>query len=63
MKSRKMVPMNLLVGQQWRRGCGEQTYGHGGGGRVRRRGWDDGESSMETDTLTCKMESQWGFGV
>ena len=29
MESRKMVPMNLFVGQPWRNRHREQTYGHG----------------------------------
>ena len=30
MESRKMVLMNLLLGQQWKRRHKEQTYGHSG---------------------------------
>ena len=37
MESRKMVLMNLLLGQQWKCKHKEQTYGHSG----ERRGWDD----------------------
>jgi len=33
MESRKMVPMNLFAGQQWRNRHREQTYGQGAGGR------------------------------
>ena len=37
MESRKMVVMNLFVGQQWRYRCKEQIYGQGrGGGRKER---------------------------
>jgi len=32
MESRKMVPMNLFAGQQWRNRHREQTYGQGAGG-------------------------------
>ena len=46
-KFRKMVLMNVLAGQQWRRGHREQTCGHSGG----RRGGTNGESSTETYTL------------
>ena len=45
-----MVLMNLFAGQQWRGGCGEQTYVHGGGGQDKEAG-ANGESSMETYTL------------
>ena len=31
MESRKMVPKNSFVGQQWRNRHKEQTYGHGEG--------------------------------
>ena len=37
MESRKMVLMNQLLGQQWKRRQKEQTYGHSEG----RRGWDE----------------------
>ena len=36
MESRKMVLMNLLAGQEWRRSCWERTCGHSAGGR----GWN-----------------------
>ena len=32
MESRKMVPINLFTGQQWRNRHREQTYGHKGRG-------------------------------
>ena len=32
MESRKMVLMNQLLGQQWKRRQKEQTYGHSGEG-------------------------------
>ena len=32
MESRKMVLMNIFVGQRWRHRHGEQTCGHGGKG-------------------------------
>ena len=35
MESRKMVLMNLFVGQQWIRRHREQTYGHGVGRKER----------------------------
>ena len=37
MKSRKMVLMNLLAGQQWRCRCKQKTCGHNG----ERRGWEE----------------------
>ena len=38
-ESRKMEPMNLFAGQQWRRRHREQTYGHRWVGG--RRKWDE----------------------
>ena len=49
MESRKMVLMNLFIGQQWRCRHKEQTYGHKGGGEG--EVGMNGESSMETYTL------------
>ena len=45
METRKMVPMNLFAGQQWRERQREQTYGHV---RVGGEGEMYGESNMET---------------
>ena len=39
MKSRKIVLMNVVAGQQWRRSHREQSCGCEEG--VRRGGWDD----------------------
>ena len=47
MEPRKMVLMNLFVGQQWRRRHREWTCGHSG----RRTGWDEWRGSMETYPL------------
>ena len=49
MKSRKMVPMNLFAGQQWRHKYREKTEGPGRGEEG--ESGTDGESRMETDTL------------
>ena len=60
MESRKMVPMNLFVGQQWRNRHREQTYGHGErGAEVEMYG----ESNMETYITICKIDSQWEFSI
>ena len=53
--------MKLFAGQQKRRRHREQTHGHGAG--IGRRGWDVGESNMETYITICKIESQWEFAV
>ena len=46
MESRKIVPMNLFAGKQWRNRHREQTYG-------RRRGWEgEGEMYGESNTET-----------
>ena len=45
METRKMVPMNLFAGQQWRDRHREQTHGHG---RVGGESEMYGESNMET---------------
>ena len=62
MESRKMVLMKLFAGQQWRQRHREETCGHGGG-----RGEGEGEmyaeSNMKTYITTCKIDSQWRFGV
>ena len=47
MESGKMVLVNLLAGQQWRRRHKEQTCGHIGEGE----GGTNGESCMETYAL------------
>ena len=60
MESRKMVPKNLFVGQQWRNRYREQTYGHGKrGGEVEMYG----ESNMETYITIHEINSQWEFVV
>ena len=62
MESRKMVLMKLFTWQQWRQRHREETCGHGGG-----RGEEESEmyaeSNMKTYITTCKIDSQWGFGV
>ena len=56
MESRKMVPINLFVRQQWRNRHREQAYGHG-----ERGGQSEmyGVSNMETYIIICKIDSQW----
>ena len=51
MESRKMVLMNLFVGQQWRCRCREQPYGQGG--REEGDSEMNGEGSMKAYTLPC----------
>ena len=46
MESRKMVPMNLFAGQQWRNRHTEYTYGHGERG---------GEGKMYGTRVTWKL--------
>ena len=60
MESRKMVPKNLSVGQQWRNRHREQTCGH-----WERVGEGDmyGESNMESYITICKIDSQQEFAV
>ena len=60
MESRKMVPKNLLAGQQWRNRHTEQTYGHGERGG---EGEIYGESNMETYITICKIDNQWEFAI
>ena len=55
-----MVLKNLFTGQQWRNRHGEQTYGHGERGG---EGEMYGESTVETYTTICKIDSQWEFAV
>ena len=52
MGSRKMVPINLFIGQQWRNRHREQTYGNKGWGG---EGEDEmcGQSTMETYITIC----------
>ena len=60
MESRKMIPMNLFAGQQWRNRRRDQTYGHG------ERGGESemyGERNMETYVTICKIDGQWEFAV
>ena len=61
MESRKMVPINLFSGQEWRNGHREQTYGHGGGKEG--EGQRYGESNMEIYNTIYKIDSQWEFAV
>ena len=59
MESRKMVLMNIFVGQRWRHRHGEQTCGHGGKG-------DSGtnrEGSLETYVILCKIDSWWEYAL
>ena len=60
MESRKMVPKNLLAGQQWRNRHTEQTYGHG-----EREGEGEmyGKKNMETYITICKIDNQWEFAI
>ena len=60
MDSRKMVPKNLLTGQQRRNRHREQTYGHGERGG---QGEMYGKSNMETYITICKIDSQQEFAV
>ena len=61
MKSRKMVLMNLLAGQQWRKHR-EQSYGQGQ--ERRRRPQDEGRQQHGgTYTNICKTDSQREFAV
>ena len=53
MESRKIVPKNLIAGQQWRNKQREQIYGHGEG-----EGEMYGESNMATYITICKIDSQ-----
>ena len=51
MESRKMIPMNLFAGQQWRNRRREQTYGHGERGG---EGEMYAESNMKTHITVTK---------
>ena len=55
-----MVLKNLFTGQQCRNRHREQTYGHGERGG---EGEMYGESSMETYSTVCKLDSQWEFAI
>ena len=61
MESRKMVPINLFSGQEWRNRHREQTYGHGGGKEGEGKMY--GESNMEIYNTIYKIDSQWEFAV
>ena len=63
MESRKMVPMNLFAGQQWRHRHREQTYGHGSGSGQEGEDGTNGEHCMVTYTLPYVVDSQWEFAV
>ena len=59
MESRKMVLMNLFVGQQWKRIHREQTldtWGKERVGQMERVAWKNVH-------YICKMDSQWEFAV
>ena len=58
-ESRKMVLINLFIGKQWRHRHREQAYGLGQ--RVVRRGWENGESSMEAYTLPYVKKITTGY--
>ena len=62
MEFKKMVLMNLFLGQQWRNRHREQIYGHRRMGRRRGREmcWD---SNMESYNSIYKIDSQWEFAV
>ena len=62
-ESRKMVPMNLFGGQQWRHRHREQTYGHGSGSGQEGEDGTNGERCMVTYTLPYVVDSQWEFAV
>ena len=54
MERRKMVPMNLFSGKEWRRRCRKWTCGHSGGGRE----WDEWRKEFQhIYTIECKMDS------
>jgi len=58
MESRKVVPMNLFSGQQWRNRHRKQTMGDREG-----EGEMYGVRNMETYITICKIDSQWEFAV
>ena len=60
-ESRKMAPMNLFSGQQWRNRHREQICGHGGGEEG--EGEMYGQSNLEIYNTICKIDSQWEFAV
>ena len=60
MKFRKMVLMNLFVGQQWRSRHRKQTYGHG---EREEEGEVYGKSNMGIYITICKTDGQWEFVV
>ena len=53
MESRKMVPMKLFAGQQWRHRHREQTYGHRSAVGEEGEVGTNGESNMEAYILPC----------
>ena len=55
-----MILKNLFTGQQWRKKCREQTYGHGERGG---EGEMYGKSNMEAYITICKIDSQREFAV
>ena len=61
MESKKMAPMNLFSGQQWRNRHREQTYGPGE--EEKREKEMSGESDIEICNTTCKIDGQWECAV
>ena len=60
MEYRKIIPMNLTAGQQWRCRHREETCAHRGEGE----GGMSWESTIETYILPyAKLDSQWEFPV
>ena len=58
MESRKMIPINLFTGQQWKNRHREQTYGHKAWGEEG-EGEMYGESNMEIYNTTREIDSRW----
>ena len=61
MESRKIVPMNLFAGEQWRNRHREQTYGLGWGWGG--EGEMYGESNTETYITISKTDGQREFAI
>ena len=62
MESRNMAPMNVFIGQQWRRRYREEACGQGQKRGRRRWGkWREEPGSIYTNI--CKVDSQWEFAV
>ena len=58
-----MVLMKLFAGEQWRQDTKNRLMDATAGAEGGRRGWDDGESNMETYIFMCKIDSQWEFAL